>query len=269
MLEQLFDQNGVVRGGRSYAAFHSEVAQRYVRRAIPKLGRTDYTIAFASLIEPNNQADLTFDWRSLLDPATRLLADGAQTRISSALLDALDAIIQTTRRPVITVAGELPLPLAALVGYHWRAATGVTLNIEQRSAALGQHRTAIHSGGAATPVDPEWQESTPGDGSATVVALSVGHDRTEHMKQYADEVGAGRLSLLYVDRFDLGADEIRGLARHLVAKLVAESGHGQPLCLLLAAPFSVAMLAGTGMGSLRVEMPAWSPSGYTESIVIE
>lgn len=265
-VETLLDQNGDVRGGNSYATFHTDVAKRYLGSALPALGLTDYTVAFASLLEPNGAADLTFDWRGLIDPDTRLLADGAQAQITDALRGALDVILQTTRRPVITITGELPLPLATLVGYHWRVTTGATLNIEQRFAALGQHRSVIHGGGPVTTVDIPWTETAPGDGPDAVVGFSIGHDRTAHMEGYARQANAARFSVIHIGRFDLDAREIRGVARHVAAKLVAESS--RPLHLLVAAPFSIAVLIGTGMNGLTAVMPAWTPAGYTPPIQI-
>lgn len=87
--QKFMDRNGLPRRpGEPLDDLCVRVARRYVRNAVASLPAGDRTIAFRALSQPSGEHDLTFDWRSIIDPRERLLQEGSLPVLLDALADA-------------------------------------------------------------------------------------------------------------------------------------------------------------------------------------
>jgi len=186
--DDFLDCNGLVRRrSESGKAFHRRVAHRYVRDAVKALpagagdAATTVTVAMRALGEPSGEHDLTFDWRTLIDPERRLLAPGARELMVDALTTAREAFQAAFSSPGLLLDLDLPLPLAFLVGYEWRVTTRLRLAVKQRT---GTSFLEIDGDGAfVNPPDPV-RESLAGHGPA-VLAVSCRDGLGEAAARYA------------------------------------------------------------------------------------
>jgi hypothetical protein len=264
--EMLRDANGVIRNGQTLPAWRRDVARRYIRAAVRAIDATEYTIAATAFTPPDGHQDFTLDWRSVLDEDTRELTPGTLPILVDALRTLRDAIKPTEQFPHITLDIDMPLPLAALIGYEWRVTSRLRLTIRQRTGA----GTLEVAGDGSTRTDwPDWTVRDHGRQGPCVVAVSTTPDAlTAHLQRYADQVGAGQTLDLHVPG-QLDADGIRGLAREITGKLREACDNGADKHLLLAGPAALAVLVGAANnGNGTLTMPFWNGSTYVSPIVI-
>jgi hypothetical protein len=258
--------NGEVRGKQTYAEFHRHVARRYVRAALAGLDQESFTIAATAMTEPTTAADFTLDWRDLVPERTRLLAPGAEEAMRDALANLRAGLQLKAEFPAITLDLSLPLGLAALLGYEWRVTTKLRLTVRQRT------RSGLLTVEGDGPTRDEWPDWEPRDldgAGATVIAVSTTADPlTEAFEAYAREHHAARLITLHAPG-ELDAAGVRGLARHVAAKIRGVPGDGNERHLLLAGPVSLATFIGAGSnGNGPVVVPLWTGTHYESSITI-
>lgn len=269
--DDFLDCNGLVRRpSESGKAFHRRVAHRYLRDAVKALaiggrdGTATVTVAMRALSEPSGQHDLTFDWRTLIDPAARSLAPGARELIADALATAREALQAAFPSPSLLLDLDLPLPLAFLVGYEWRVTTRLRLAVQQRT---GISFSAIEGDGeVANPPDPI-RESLAADGPA-VLTVSCRDGLGEAATNYAAEVDARELITLHAPGL-LAAPELRGLARACARQLRNLNNRGIDKHLLVLGPSALAVFAGAAANaSGPVTIPFRDGSGYVEPLVV-
>jgi len=269
--DDFLDCNGLVRRPRESAkAFHRRVAHRYLRDAVKALaaggrdGAATVTVAMRALSEPSGQHDLTFDWRTLIDPAARSLAPGARELIADALATAREALQAAFPSPSLLLDLDLPLPLAFLVGYEWRVTTRLRPTVRQRTGI--SFSKVEGDGEVANPPDPI-RESLAADGPA-VLAVSCRDGLGEAATNYAAEVGARELITLHAPGL-LAAPELRGLARACARQLRNLNNRGIDKHLLVLGPSALAVFAGAAANaSGPVTIPFWDGSRYVEPLVV-
>src|SRR5215218_401872 len=121
---RFMDRNGLVRQPRERLDdLRVRTTRRYVHDAVASLPAGDVSVAFRALSEPSGEHDITFDWRSVIGPRTRLLEEASLAGLLDALINAREAFQSRERSPELSLDPDLPLPLAFLVGYEWRATT--------------------------------------------------------------------------------------------------------------------------------------------------
>ena len=265
--EVFFEASGVVRGRRRNAEFHREVAQRYVRAAAASLDQESFTIAVTALAEPDGDHDFTLDWRTAIDPDTRvLLEDPAVLR--DALWNLRDALTPRADFPELELTLNLPLPLAMLLGYEWRVTSRLRLTIKQRtrSGIVVVTGDGEVTGPAAWPA---WDDRDLGRDGPTVIALATTQQPLDGpLTSYAATVGAGRTVSLHVPG-ELDPPGMRGLARHAAAKLREVGQESDRPRLLVAGPAGLATLIGAGSNANGpVVMPFWDGHEYVSPLVI-
>lgn len=265
-VELFMEANGHPRGrGERNEDYRTAVARRYVRAAVKWLAQDSYTIALTALAEPAGTQDFTFDWRPLVDPQTRTLAVGAEELMRDALVTFRDAIRPTAAFPHVTLDLDLPLPMAALIGYEWRVTSRLALTVRQRT---GSSIRTVDGDGPATTGIPGWTETDlPGSGPTVVAISTTPRPLTGPLGRYAHAVGARRTLDLHLPR-QLDPADVRGLARHVAATLRDINNAGQEKHVLLAGPASLATLIGAGAnGNGPVTMPLWNGQEYGSALV--
>jgi predicted nucleic acid-binding protein len=264
-LALLKDANGIVRARHLRDAFHADAARRYMRAAIHSLGRGRCTFAATALAEPQGTQDFTLDWRSLIDPDLRALSPDAPALVINALRTIRDEMRLTAEFPEIVLDLDLPLPLAALIGYEWRVTSRLQLIVRQRS---GTGIVKVAGVGIARATWPAWQRQTLGPDGINILAVSTtSHPLTAHALAYARAHGGARLVELHVDEGPLDATSIRGLARHVAAEAYTLNANGSPTHLLLAGPAALAVMVGAASnGNGPLIMPFWGREGYLTPI---
>jgi hypothetical protein len=186
------------------------------------------------------------------------------------LVDALrtlrDAIRPTAPFPQITLDIDMPLPLAALIGYEWRVTSRLRLTVRQRT---GAGILEVAGDGPARTEWPEWTRQDHGRSGPCVLAVSTTpHPLTAHLQRYADQLGAGQTLDLHVPGH-LDAEEIRGVGREIAGKLREVCDDGADKHLLLAGPASLAVLVGAANnGNGTLTMSFWNGAAYVSPIVI-
>lgn len=261
------DANGHARGrGQRTHDFHGDVARRYVRSAVKWVGRGDYSVAITALTEPTGTQDLTFDWRRLIDPRTRVVVSGAEDVMLDALTTFRDATKPTAEFPKVTLDLDAPLPMAAVVGYEWRITSRLKLTIRQRTRS---GIVVVEGDGPSDSGFPDWTETDrPGAGPVVIAVSTTPKPLTDPLAQYARYVGARRTLDLHVPA-ELDAAGIRGLARHVAGALRDVNSSGQPRHLLLAGPASLATFIGAGAnGAGPVIIPVWNGSSYDSTMTL-
>ena len=260
------DANGYVRERVQRAReFHVEVARRYVASAVSSLHQESYSAAITALTEPSGIQDLTFDWRALLDPRSRVLADDAVDVIRDALTTFRDAVKRTAEFPHVALDLDLPLPLAALVGYEWRVTSRLVLTIRQRTRS---GITVVDGDGRADMAFAPWTDQVHGDGPTVIAVATTPRSLTDPLRAYAERVGAGRTLELHVPG-ELDASGIRSLARYTAEALRAANACGSRPHLLLAGPAALAALTGAAANAAGpTTMPLWNGTSYGSSVVV-
>jgi hypothetical protein len=265
-VELFMEANGQPRArGERNDAYRTAVARRYVRSAVKWLAQDSYSVAMTGLAEPAGTQDLTFDWRPLVDPQTRVLSAHAEDIMRDALTTFRDAIRPTAEFPHIALDLDLPLPMAALVGYEWRVTSRVALIVRQRTRSS---ILVVEGDGHAASGFPAWTETDlPGSGPTVVAVSTTPRPLTGPLAQYAHATRARRTLELHVPR-ELDAVGVRGLARHVAAALRDINSTGQEKHVLLAGPASLATLIGAAAnGDGPVTMPLWNGQTYGAPIV--
>lgn len=268
--DDLLDCNGLVRRRRDPAEqFRRRVARRYVRDAVNAVaanrshGSTPVTVAIRTLSEPSDQHDLTFDWRTLIDPTARMLASGAPELIGDALATARDALQAASSSPALLLDLDLPLPLAFLTGYQWRTTTRLRLAIRQRT---GVSFATIDSHGPVTNPPPPTRKTFAAPGPA-VLAISCRTSLADAAARYAAEIGARELISLHVPGL-LDDAALRGLARACADQLQQLNHRGIPKHLLILGPSALAVFAGAAANATGpVIIPFWDGTGYVQPVI--
>lgn len=261
---KFMDHNGLVRQQRERLDdLHVRATRRYVHDGVASLPTGDATVAFRALSEPSGEHDLTFDWRTVMDPRTRLLEEGSLPVLLDALGNAREAFQARERSPKLSLDPDLPLPLAFLVGYEWRVTTRLRLCIAQRTGDayswLG-HAGAL--GAEPTPVS----RRLGGDGPA-VVAVSCKDPLKKAALRYAKEVRASELVLLHMPGL-LDAAALRALARAAAGQLRMLNDRALRKHLLIRGPGALAMMCGAESNAAGpVVLPFWNGLGYISSVV--
>jgi TIR domain/SMODS-associated and fused to various effectors sensor domain len=269
--DDFLDCNGLVRRRReSRKAFHRRVAHRYVRDAVKALpvgvgdAATTIPVAMRALGEPSGEHDLTFDWRTLIDPERRLLAPGARELMVDALATAREAFQAAFPSPSLLLDLDLPLPLAFLVGYEWRVTTRLRLAVKQRT---GSSFVEIEGDGTVANPPDRVRESLAAHGPA-VLAVSCRDGLGEAAARYAAEVDARELVILHTPGL-LSAPELRGLARACARELRNLSNRSIDKHLLVLGPSALAVFAGAAANaSGPVTIPFWDGSRYVEPLIV-
>jgi hypothetical protein len=183
-----------------------------------------------------------------------------------------DRCVVVVHRPTITPGRsrpldlDVPVPVAALVGYEWRVTSRMKLTIRQRTRS---GIVVIDGDGPTTQAWPAWTD-TPlaGQTGPTVIAVSTTTQRlTEPARVYAGRVDATR-TLEPRAPGELDAAGIRGLARCVAAALRDGNTGGNEKHLLLAGPCALGALIGAGANAAgAITAPLWNGSGYAAAVV--
>ncbi len=261
-----FEAHGLVRGRTPLGAFCVDVARQYVRSAVKWLGQSSYTLAVTALAEPDGTQDFTFDWRSVLDPASRQLAPGTEPVLVDALQRFRDAVRPTAAFPELTLDLDLPLPLAMLLGYEWRVTSRLKLAIRQRRRSGA---VTVKGDGRTRARWPSWQEvSLGGSGPCVVGVATTAVPLSRALTSYAASVGASRTMELHAPG-ELDASGLRGVARHVAAALREVGSTGIEKHLLLAGPCALATLIGASSNaSGPTRVPFWNGRGYVSPVTV-
>src|SRR4030043_986571 len=124
--ESLLACNGIVKSPHeALETFCQRAAKRYTHDAIEAhlKDAQEVRLEVRTLSEPDNDSDLTLDWRGLINPESRILAPNGLSRIVDALKTVREALQSIAHSPQIILDQDLPLPLAFLTGYEWRITT--------------------------------------------------------------------------------------------------------------------------------------------------
>jgi hypothetical protein len=262
-----FEASGRVRGRERNAEFHRDVARRYVRAAAASLDQSSFSVAATALAEPDGDQDFTFDWRTTIDPRTRVLTEDPDV-LRDVLWNLRDALVPRAAFPEVELTLNLPLPLAMLLGYEWRVTSRLKLTINQRTRS---GIVVVTGDGDVTDSGtwPEWEEEDLGRDGPTVVALTTTKQSlAEPLAGYSATVGAGRTVSLHAPG-ELDAPGMRGLARHAAAKLREVGQQAPNPHFLLAGPTGLATLIGAGSNANGpVVVPFWDGSRYVSPLVV-
>jgi hypothetical protein len=261
-----FEAHGLVRGRAPIGSFRADVAGQYVRSAVKWLGQGSYTIAATALAEPAGTQDFTFDWRSVLDPTSRVLTGGAEAALVNALQCFRDAVRPTASFPELTLDLDMPLPMAMLLGYEWRVTSRLKLAIRQRRRSA---TVTVKGDGRTRSRWPAWRENVlGGSGPCVVAAATTQAPLTNSVAAYAARVGASRTIELHSPG-ELDAAGLRGLARHIAATLRHIGSTGVEKHLLLAGPCALAALVGAASNANGPTLvPFWNGRGYISPVTI-
>ena len=265
--EVFFEASGRLRGRQRNSDFHRDVARRYVGAAAASLDQSSFAVAATALAEPDGDQDFTFDWRTAIDPRTRVLTEDPDV-LRDALWNIRDALVPRAAFPEVELTLNLPLPLAMLLGYEWRVTSRLKLTINQRTRSGIVVVTGdgdLHDPSAW----PAWEEDDLGRDGPTVVALTTTQQSLAGpLLSYAATVGAGRTVSLHAPG-ELDAPGMRGLARHAAAKLREVGQQAPNPHFLLAGPNGLATLIGAGSNANGpVVVPFWDGSKYVSPLVI-
>jgi hypothetical protein len=266
-MDIFMDANGYRREREQRIAdFRADVARRYVRAAVKWLDEDAYSVAITALTEPTGTQDFTFDWRHLIDPRDRILVPGAADSMRDALVTFRDAVKPTAEFPHVTLDLDVPVPVAALVGYEWRVTSRMKLTVRQRT------RSGIVVVDGDGPTTQKWPTMTDtplaAQNGPTVIAVSTtAEPLTEPARGYAARVGASRTLELHAPG-ELDAAGIRGLARYVAAVLRNGNAGGDEKHLLLAGPCALGALIGAGANAAgAITAPLWNGSKYADAMV--
>jgi hypothetical protein len=263
---RFMDRNGIPRKPKERLDdLRLRAARRYVRDAVASLPAGSRTVAFRALSEPSGEHDLTFDWRSIIDPRARLLQEGSLPVLLDALANAREAFQARERSPELSLDPDLPLPLAFLVGYEWRATTRLRLGIWQRTGA--SFAWIEHDGPLGEMPEP-LSRRLEGDGPA-VVAVSCGEEPLETAAlTYAKGVRASKLIVLHAPGL-LDGRGVRALARAAAGQLRKLNDQAKDKHMLIRGPGALAVMCGAESNAVGpVVLPFWDGSKYASQIVV-
>jgi hypothetical protein len=265
-VDVFMDAHGIKRErGQRIAEFRADVARRYVCAAVTSLNQHAYSVAITALTEPTGIQDFTFDWRHFIDPRSRILMPAAAEAMRDALLTFRDAVKPTAEFPRITLDLDVPVPVAALVGYEWRVTSRISLSIRQRTRS---GVVVVDGDGPTAQGWPAWTETLLAGSGPTVIAVATTTEPlTEPLSAYAGRVDARRTLQLHVPG-ELDAAGIRGLARHVAAVLRDGNGGRNGKHILLAGPCALGTLVGAGANAAgAITAPLWNGRGYEAALV--
>ena len=262
--QKFVDRNGLTRGSRERLDdLRVRATRRYVRDAVASLPMGDITVAFRALSEPNGEHDLTFDWRAVIDPRARLLEDEILPVLLDALANTREAFQARVHTPQLLLDTDLPLPLAFLLGYEWRATTRIRLRIGQRTGA--SFSWIGHEGTLSEEPRPV-RRRLGGDGPA-VVAVSCKDPLEKVALRYAEKVNASELVLLHVPGL-LDAAGLRALTRAGAGQLRELNNRALAKHLLIRGPGALAVMCGAESNAAGpVVLPFWDGAKYVSPLV--
>ena len=260
------DANGAQRGRMTNDRFRAHVACGYLRSAVHFIDQEEFTIAVTAITEPDGRQDFTFDWRSVFDERSRVLSPGTLPILIDALKKMRDTLKPKAGFPLVTLDCDLPLPLAVLLGYEWRVTSRLRLRIRQRTRS---GIISIDGDGSIRRNWPAWKVRDCGSVGACVLAVSTkSGPLTKPTGHYAQVVGANRIIEIHTPG-ELDAAGVRGLARHVAAKIGDLNSAGYETHLLLAGPCALAILVGAAANALGpITTPFWDGSAYVSPITV-
>ena len=264
--QKFMDRNGLPREPKERLDdLRVRAARRYVRNAVASLPAGALVVAFRALSEPSGEHDLTFDWRSAIHPKARLLQKGSLPVLLNALANAREAFQARERSPELSLDSDLPLPLAFLVGYEWRATTRLRLRIGQRTGA--SFSWIEHDGPLGEMPEP-MPRRLEGDGPA-VLAVSCGENSLGTVAlTYAKEMRASELVLLHTPGL-LDGSELRALARAAAGQLRKLSDQAVDKHMLIRGPGALAVMCGAESNAVGpVVLPFWDGSEYVSPLAV-
>ena len=263
--QKFMDRNGIPRGPKERLDdLRVRAARRYVRDAVASLPTGARTVAFRALSEPSGEHDLTFDWRSIIDPRARLLREGSLPVLLDALANARETFQARERSPELSLDPDLPLPLAFLVGYEWRATTRLRLRIGQRTGA--SFSWIGHDGPLGEMPEPI-PRRLEGDDPA-VLAVSCGENSLGMVAlNYAKGMRASALVLLHTPGL-LDGRGLRALARVAAGQLRKLNDQAVDKHMLIRGPGALAVMCGAESNAVGpVVLPFWDGSKYVSPVV--
>lgn len=268
--EQLLNANGMRRlTNESAVEFRQRVSRRYIKDALKRLAsETDDVrplgICFRALSAPDDEFDVTFDWRSLIDADSRSMNDGAEGVFVDALRSMREALQAAGLHPEVRLDLDLPLPLAYLVGYEWRLATRIKITVCQRT---GSQWSDISSSGEVAVAPKAVRQIVSGRDSA-VVAASCLTDPGRSVQEYSKRVGASEVVSLHVPGI-LSEAQLRGLARRAADELRELNSRGLRKRLILLGPTALAVFAGIASNAVGpIEVPYWTGHHYGDALQV-
>lgn len=266
----LLNANGVRRRhNESSGEFRQRVSRRYIRDAMKRLasetdGSRAVEVCFRALSAPDDEFDVTFDWRSLIDADSRSINDGAENVFVDALRSMREALQVACLHPDVRLDLDLPLPLAFLVGYEWRLATRIKITVRQRTGSEWSH---IPSSGEVAAA-PEAVRQTLSGRNCVVVAVSCLTGPGRSAEEYSERVNASEVASLHVPGI-LSEAQLRGLARRAADELRELNNRGLRKRLILLGPTALAVFAGVACNAVGpVEVPFWSGHQYRDGLLV-
>lgn len=253
--KQLLDRNGVLRRtSQPLRELAREAAREYVKHLVTAVPAGPLHVAVTAFRAPTEKHDLTMDWRSLFDLDTRALQTGAVETIIEALGDIREALQSRERCPEVTVEVALPIPLAMLLGYEWRHTTQLRVSVKTVNPGDGG-LLVVDAAPTRAAAMPDARAMDLDGSGPFVLGLSVGASLGTTIDRYAADHGARAFEHIHIDRDPhtdpLSAEDIRGIAAHVVKRLNQLQADGTPKHLLLRGPASLAVaigLAANGTG---------------------
>lgn len=261
--KRLLDLNGVPRKpGEPQKDLVARAADRYARDAIRGVGKRDITASFNVAREPRPDQDLSFDWRPAFDIDRRGFRGGGLARIRDALGITRAALQAEAGQPRVTASFDTPLPLACLVGFEWRIATGICLDILQRTGT-----TEYVIDGAGEADRPLEVPPIPNGPNPVVIAVSATWAIPEAARRYATALDACLVEMHVPGT--LTPSQIRGLAHAVIDVLKVVNDRGVEKHLLIRGPEALAALIGAGANATgSTVVPFWHNDGYVNPIRI-
>ncbi|WP_217923120.1 SAVED domain-containing protein [Miltoncostaea oceani] len=255
--------NGVLRAdGEDDPTLWRRAAGDYVRHALVARGSAPITISFSCTAVPDHTAEVAVDWRAVVEETTSGI-DGA--RVTHAAGNLESALREAGVRRV-RITGDLYAPLAAALGYQWRAVSGLQLEVAQRFG--GREMTVsskmLASGFSVVPA----RQARGGEGPVLVV-VSAPEPIDGAAGRYADEIGAEEIITLHAPHV-LSEDQIGGLAQQAARLLADLSDLGRDKHLVVRGPMSLAIMIGAASNAIGpTRVPLWDRSGgYLPGLVI-
>lgn len=260
----LLDHNGtVVESDELTLGAARQVAREYVQGAIAALPPGTLSVSICGLGAPAYDTDLTLDWRSCIDTATRRI--NALDHIEDALADMRTALQQREFAPKVHLRSTATLPLDFLIGARWQVATGLRLTVEQRTRSTW---STWSNEGRVKRGCLRVRETRRGGTGPWVAVAAIGRDISGAVERYVRQVDAAGLVVVEVDG-DVDDGGARAAAAAVARTLKSLGDRNVEKHLLMAGPGAVAIFAGASSnGAGRLSVPAWSGGGYVEGITI-
>lgn len=264
----LLDFTGIVKDDEDSHAFHAMAARRYAHDAIVASPGDSIRMAISTYRQPAPQGyDLVFDWRSQCTLGGRC--------VSAVSIQAIDEVLEDTRlaclvrvvAPELILSLDVPLPLAFLIGYRWRATTRLRLVVEQ--STVGRTMRVGLLGSSKRSAVTVHSKALVG-GGPSVIAVTARPETNLLFIDHARRVSASDLTVIRASGSLLDAHDIRGLAEATVEQLRRCSDRGSPAELLIAGPVSLAVAIGASANAVgRVSVPFFDGSGYCTPVTLD